>query len=164
MTKWIGLSLREMPGLKVELPDNPANTGLDAQVMYNRKARALLANDNVQASDVLMVYVLVDGVQCYVDTDALLVHYFWPHTKAEKWAVSEAEQAVLCAARNRNIEGQALWNKRRLTYAKEIFWLAITGHMIEKEEAQPTNKLGYIVLSSWDTGTNEPADKALLDA
>jgi hypothetical protein len=126
--KKVVLALRGRPDLKVEWPDNPANVDVGRQVSSNRKARAYWASDKqYRQAGVLMVHVLIDNVMCYVDTDALLVRHFKPHTKREKAAVAEMDACLLTMQRAGNSRKQKYFNRMRAIYAKEMLWLAITG-------------------------------------
>lgn len=144
--KGLILSLRD--GTPVELVGY--NEDLLRQVNANslwRKVYKLL--DAPLAPSVLFVHVLVDGEEMLLDTDAIMIRFFAPRTTAQKWAVGEAEACVLYV---RNHVQDEVPNLRRMAYANELMWLAVTDQLKGEEVidySKPTHRV-IAITATWN--------------
>lgn len=101
---------------------------------------------------VLMVHVEVFGVEYLLDSAAIVVRFFAPQTHAEKWAVAEAEAAVLYTQYHKD---DVIDNARRLAYANELIWMAVTGQIsgeevVERHIPQTYNR-HIETIATWNT-------------
>ena len=109
------------------------NAGLLNQVLHNRTCRRYL---NDKTHTILLIEVEVAQTVMHLDSDALLVRFFGPVTKTEKWAIRTAEKVVM----GMNLKATGAW-------VNELLWMTYTGTM--RDDMDRVNFGDWLMYQHW---------------